>query len=315
MSSTAHLDQAALANLTAEEREAFNESEYSASELEAMKRLAGDDGDDGADEGDPNEVLDANGKPIADVAQPAKAAEAKPDTAAAEAAAETPAKAAPEPAQDKQHIYKAALPEDFDTKVKDLAEKSAELRAQFKGGEIDFDAFEEQNAALQQDREALTMARAKAEISQEMTQQNAETQWNNAINRLYSSAKTDGVDYKADQERNAELDQFVKVLANNPAHQDKSMDWFLTEAHKRVMVLNGKNISTGAQQADPAPKPAAQNRNPPAAPKSIAHIPGGDGPGDVGGEFAHLDALDGNDLESAIAKMSPAQREKYSRGG
>jgi hypothetical protein len=80
-------------------------------------------------------------------------------------------------------------------------------------------------------------------------------------------------------------------------------------------VLNGKNISPAVQQADPAPKPAAQNRNPPAAPKTIAHIPGGDGPGDVGGEFAHLDALDGNDLESAIAKMSPAQREKYSRGG
>jgi hypothetical protein len=319
MSSTAHLDQAALNNLTAEEREAFNESEYSAAELEAMKKLAGDDGDyDDVDDGDPNEVLDANGKPVTVETPTEKAGEAKPDAMAADAAAaDTAAKATPEPepAQDKQLVYKAALPEDFDTKVKDLSDKSAALRAQFKAGEIDFDAFEEQNATLAQDREALTMARAKAEISQEMTQQNAETQWNNAINRLYSNAKTEGIDYKADQERNAELDQFVKVLANNPAHQDKSMDWFLTEAHKRVMVLNGKNISAATQQADPAPKPAAQNRNPPAAPKTIAHIPGGDGPGDVGGEFAHLDSLDGNDLESAIAKMSAAQREKYSRGG
>jgi hypothetical protein len=43
-------------------------------------------------------------------------------------------------------------------------------------------------------------------------------------------------------------------------------------------------------------------------------VPGGDGPGDVEGEFAHLDALEGEALESAIAKMSPAQREKFSRG-
>lgn len=315
MSSTAHLDQDALNNLTPEEREAFNESEYSASELEAMKKLAGDDGDDGEDDGDPNEVLDADGKPITVSVAPGKsnAADAAADTGTvAPPAAKVDA---PEPVQDKQLVYKAELPEDFDQKVKDLSEKSAALRAQFKAGDIDFDAFEEQNATLLEERESLTMARAKAEISREMTQQSAETQWNSAINRLYTSAKTEGIDYKADQERNAELDQFVKVLANNPAHQDKSMDWFLTEAHKRVMVLNGKTLQAPATETAAQAKPAAQNRTPPTPPKTISQIPGGDGPGDVGGEFAHLDALDGNDLESAIAKMSPAQREKYSRGG
>lgn len=309
--STAHLDQDALNNLTAEERKAFDEPEYSPAELESMKRLAGDDSDDGADDGDPNEVLDADGKPV--IAPAADTPVAKVDPVANEPVA----KADPEPVQEKQVVYKAALPEDFDTKVKDLTEKSAALRAQFKAGEIDFDAFEEQNLTLMQDREALTMARAKAEISQEMTQQSAQASWANAISRLFNAAKSDGIDYQANQDRNAELDQFVKVLANNPAHQDKSMDWFLTEAHKRVMVLNGQALKaqdSGNAKSTTETKPT-QNRTPPPAPKTIAHIPGGDGPGDVGGEFAHLDALDGNDLESAIAKMTPSQREKYSRGG
>jgi hypothetical protein len=163
---------------------------------------------------------------------------------------------------------------------------------------------------IETERAELNGAKLKVDIAQEMSQQQAAQQWESAINSLFKSAKAEGIDYKADQDRNAELDQFVKVLANNPAHQDKSMDWFLTEAHKRVMVLNGKTV----QAAAPA-KPAAQNRTPPAPPKTIAHIPGGDGPGDVGGEFAHLDALDGNDLEAAIARMTPAAREKYSRGG
>ena len=40
-----------------------------------------------------------------------------------------------------------------------------------------------------------------------------------------------------------------------------------------------------------------------------------DGPGDVSDEFGNVDALDGLDLESAIARMTPAQREKYARAG
>ena len=320
MSSTAHLDQDALANLTPEEREAFNESEYSDSEKESLARLAakaaGDDTDDDADDGDPDEVLDADGKPVTVPGATDKSgAGDKPAAPVSEDGAPTNV-AAPEPAPEKQVVYKATLPEDFENKVKDLGERAAALKAQFKAGEIDFDTFEEQNGALLQERETLTLARAKAEISQEMIQQQAETTWANAINKLFTSAsKNDGIDYKGDKERNAELDQFVKVLANKPENQDKSMDWFLNEAHKRVLVLNGKTIQAPTEQTNKETKPNAQNRTPPNAPKHIAQVPGGDGPGDVGGEFQHLDALDGNDLEAAIAKMTPAQREKFSRGG
>ena len=104
----------------------------------------------------------------------------------------------------------------------------------------------------------------------------------------------------------ADLDTFVKALANNPANKDQNEAWFLTEAHKRVNALHG----AVTPPVPPPPAVKGQNRTPPAVPKSIAGIPGGEGPGDVGSEFAAVDALTGQAREDAIARMTPAQREK-----
>jgi len=51
-----------------------------------------------------------------------------------------------------------------------------------------------------------------------------------------------------------------------------------------------------------------------AVPKTLAQVPGSDGPGDVGSEFAAVDSLSGDELEDAIARMTPAQRAKYAAG-
>ena len=61
---------------------------------------------------------------------------------------------------------------------------------------------------------------------------------------------------------------------------------------------------------------AKAKRKPPvdAAPTTLAQVPGSDGPGDVSDEFSDVLALDGLEFEEAIARMSPAQREKFLRG-
>jgi hypothetical protein len=95
------------------------------------------------------------------------------------------------------------------------------------------------------------------------------------------------------------------------------MEWFLAEAHKRVMALRG-----AANVSAPAPTPAVDRKAEAAAarkprmdavPATLAQVPGADGPGDVGGEFADVLSLDGMEYETAIARMSPAQREKFAR--
>ena len=105
----------------------------------------------------------------------------------------------------------------------------------------------------------------------------------------------------------------VRSLARDPKHQDKPPEWFLTEGHKRVKALHGID----AKPAPPAIADPKASRKPPidAAPKTLAQVPGSDGPGDVdGNEFSDVDRLTGHAQEGAIRKMSPAQRERYMAG-
>ncbi|MDV7397486.1 hypothetical protein RZS08_39155, partial [Arthrospira platensis SPKY1] len=130
----------------------------------------------------------------------------------------------------------AKLPSDYDDQIKALKEKDLELRQKFKDGEIDIDERDAGLIDLSEQRERLLVLRAKAEISQEMTEQTAQSQWQNEINRAIArAAKEDGIDYRKDAAKAQDWDQFVRILAAKPEHSDKPMDWFLAEAHKRVL--------------------------------------------------------------------------------
>lgn len=324
--SAATLDQDILDTMTPEELAAINDPEHSEAELEAMRRIADDDGEDDDGDDDDTSAPPVEGKdapPAAENKPAAPAAAAAPNTDPAPADAPAASAAVEEPAMPPSAVtatYDAKLPSDYDDQVKTLATQEADLKAKFKSGEIDFDEFELQRGELLTRRDELNQARIKAEISQEMTQQTAQNQWKNTVDRfVLSAAKEDGgIDYRKDLAKQADLDQFVRVLAAREENSDKPMDWFLTEAHKRVKALHGVADAAPAPKVDPAAAAKAANdaRKPPvaAAPATLAQVPGGDGPGDVAGEFADIDALEGDALESAIAKMTPAQREKWARG-
>jgi len=298
------MDADALATLTPEEREAIEGSDIPDEDLNVIKKIAGDADNDASDDGDDDQDDADDGD---DDAAPIEGKTA-PAEAAAEDAAEDEA-----PARQAVPRYEAQLPSDYDDQIKSLKDRDAELRQKFKDGEIDIDERDAGLAELSEQRERLLVARAKAEISQEMTEQTAQQSWQTEINKAIArAAKEDGIDYRKDQAKAADWDQFVRILAANPAHADKSMDWFLAEAHRRVLALHG---------VAPAPKretieDAKAKRKPPldAAPKTLAQVPGSDGPGDVESEFSDIDALEGWELEQAIARMSPAQRAKYLKG-
>ncbi|MBI5257019.1 MAG: hypothetical protein HY855_11010 [Burkholderiales bacterium] len=297
----------------------------SAAEIDALKAVAGDDTDDA---GDPDEVLDADGNPVV---APAAAAQA---AAPAAAPAPVPAAAAPTPAPTPQEAaeeppaapavastaYQATLPDDFDAQVAALAGETDALAAKHKAGEIDSDTYRTEADKLAERRAELNMVKFKADLSAEMVQQEAARQWNGAINTLFDRvSKDDGIDYRKDEVRRADLDTFVKALAANPATEAWPMSRFLEEAHKRVVALHGPAAAAPAATpaaAPAAPAPAAGARKPPvdALPQTLAAVPGGDGPGDVAGEFDEVDRLTGEAYEDAIAKMSPATRERYQRG-
>lgn len=304
---SAALDADALATLTPEEREAIEGSEHSEADLEALKKVAGDaddasddDADDDGDDGDES-AAPVEGKPEPPEPKPEPQAEPEEEPDSAKA--------------DNAPRYDAKLPSDYDDQIKSLKQRDAELRQRFKDGEIDIDERDAGLAELTEQREALLVLRAKAEISQEMNQQSAAQQWQNTVNKAlndFAKPEQGGIDYRKDEAKQADLDGFVKMLANKPENADKSMEWFLQEGHRRVLALHG----VAPQPRRETVADAIAKRKPPvdAAPKTLAQVPGSDGPGDVEGEFADIEALEGMEYEDAIARMSPAQREKFLRG-
>lgn len=298
--------------LTPEERAAIEDGAEEAAEQEALARIAAQAGDDSdGDDGDDADTTPAAGDtPPAASPAPAAAAAAEPAATAVE----------PAPATKAQAAYTAELPADIDVKQKAISEELGALRDKFKSGELDVDEYESQRDDLLDQRNELNKAITKAEISQEMQQQTAQQAWQAAIERTFDTAakpEQGAIDYRQDKAKAADLDLFVRRLAEDPANADKDMDWFLLEGHRRVKALHGIAPAAGdGAKPTPAPAPAAQTRKAPidAAPKTLAQVPGADGPGDVGGEFTDLDALDGEDLEAAVARLSPAQRAKYEQG-
>jgi hypothetical protein len=298
------LDGIAADLLSDEERAAISDG-LDESEIDALKAVAGDDGegvedDPGGDEdGDSDDGDQDDGGEEEGNGQEAEAEEAS---------------AAPSDNDEPRRKggYRAALPEGFAEQVAGIEAEQEVLADQFKAGDIDFDEYRASEAALYTRRDALSATRLKAEISAEMEQQSAEQQWQDAVNTLVGRvAAEDKIDYRKDAEKQRDLDAFVKVLAGDEKNATKPMRWFLDEAHKRVKALHG--VASAPLVTPPAKLSGSRRPNLSAVPKTLAHVPGGDGPGDIGDEFSGIDGLEGLELESAIAKMSPAQREKFAR--
>lgn len=307
-----------ISTLTPEEQSAIRDAERDDGlDVDALRKIAASDTSSKDDDDDDA----APGAAAAGGAPPIEGQGAGPGAAAA--AAPAPAAAAPAPAASADAAparrYEAKLPDNYDATVKDLATRESDLRAKFKEGDIEFDDFEEQRAAILTEREGLLVARTKAEVSDEFNAQGVTQEWNAKVAALMDRAATPeggGVDYRKDTEKADDLDTFVKALAAKPENNDKPMEWFLNEGHRRVQALHGltKPVPPPVVKDDKATIAAAVAARVPAldsAPKTLAHVPGSDGPGDLHGEFAELDQVNGLALEDKIRSMTPAQRERY----
>ena len=311
---TISLDEHHASTLSDEELAAIRGDDLSDEERDLLQSVAGD-GDDGDDDDDDDDLADEDGDDDGDgdtdddqdgAADPVTAAVADTDSAAAQ----QPASARQSPAS-----YQAAgLPADFQEQISATHDAQRDLLQKFQDGELEVSEYAAELSKINEQRDALVAARIKAEISQEMAEQASAREWQQAVHRFIDRvAKDEQVDYRADAARAKDLDAFVKLLANDPENAQQSSDWFLQEAHKLVNARRGGTVT--ATKDDPRPRPAPRKPDLKAVPKTLAHVPGSDGPGDVSDEFGHLDSLDGMDLENAIARMTPAQREKYARAG
>jgi len=290
-------DEHILSTMTEEERATILEQQ-SPEEIAAIAAIANGD-EDGPDDDD------EDGDKVETAAAPESAQAAKEPTP------QVPVDQATNEAF--QPSYQAKLPDDFAARETALKDQEAALVARFKSGELDFDKYRVEAELLSKSERELDAIRLKASLSQEMTAQTAEQQWHHTVQRfMTTTAKEGGIDYSKDPEKQADLDLFVRALANDAKNADKPAEWFLSEGHKRVKAMHGIGLVAAPVVADVK----ASRKSPiDAAPKTLAQVPGGNGPGDVdGNEFSDVDRLTGDAQEAAIAKMTPAQRERYMSG-
>ena len=303
--------------LTQEEIDAI-QAEPSPDELITMRQaedaaLLPHDADEAVDGGGDDTAVytEAGSTLAAGLDKPAGVAEGSGDPAAVVNIPDTATDAKPVVPADAAPRYDAKLPDDYAQQLDQVKTERAALKEQYKNGELDFDEYEEQREALADKAQALRELQLKASISQEMNAQNAQQIWEAKVKSFVGQVKAE-IDYSADGAKASDFDAFIKMLANNPANDDKPMDWFLSEAHKRTLALHG--VAVKPVQSRQSVK---DGRKPPVGdlPQTLAHVPGSDDAAEIHGRFEHLDKLDGLDLEMALARMSPADRDVYLRGG
>ncbi len=306
---TTALDKDILDTLTDEEREAMQQDDVPGSEGAAASAGAADADAEGDDKDD-----DEGGAPIEGKGASDKAGDAEDKAAETTPAAEPPApRPAPAPA------YSFKLPDDFADKVAAVKEKEGALWSKFNDGEISREELQQSLGDVVEERQSLNAMQLKAELAADMQRQQMEQSRDQAVNALFTRAAAadgGGIDYRKDDARRKDLDGFLKVLAADEANEDKSLQWFLDEAHKRVLALNGIAVST-----KPAVDPKIAAANAVAARKAdttglnatLAHVPGGQGTGDVGGEFDDVLTLDGEAFEEALNEMARKNPQRFAR--
>jgi len=217
----------------------------------------------------------------------------------------------------------APEPEEYQAKMDDIGTRMEELGDQLDQGDITAKEFQTANIALMQEREALNSAVAKAEMYQEINQQNAEQMWQNEQDMFFASdaAKV----YEDNGVLFAAFNEAVKEVARDDGFANTSGTDILQEAHRRVTDMIGGNTTsdnadTTSEETPNKESKAKDELEARRAAKqgkekvvTLGGLPAADGTDTSGGEFAGLDSLNGMELEAAVNRLSPEQQERYYR--
>lgn len=229
--------------------------------------------------------------------------------------------------------YVANAPQDAEAQIKAQrdaiqAAKTAEKDALKKlhDGEIDFEEYDQirntSDAAVDAANEKLlelNLALNRAQVAEEMTQQQLARAWKGEVSELMKAAATEGLDYKGNAELNKELNGLVRAFGMEATERGmtdeglKASKWALQQAHANMKLRHPELVkaapapAAGAKPGEAAGKPADGKRHNLA---TLASMPNADRPLGDTDDIAKFGQLEGEDLEKAIAGMSPAQVEK-----
>lgn len=148
----------------------------------------------------------------------------------------------------------------------------------------------------------------------ERYQKQAEQVWNQEKDKFFALPENQ----KFLQKRSMfnALDGFVKELLEQPHLTPKDLGNVLREARQKYVEDFGEFYQGARQQHEPKPQPTVKPQpSKVEPPKTLAHMPVAEPNNVLDGRFAVLDNIkDPEQLEKAIARMSPSDRDAYLRG-
>lgn len=294
-----------LRGLSAVERETMLAMGDDDEDVALATGVSPDDGDDGDDDGD-----DA----------PAPKAPAADDAPAGD---EPPAPAAGDESEDDEPaaVTPRATPQDAGEQRAALRAEQAAALQKLMDGEIDPEAYNKLNNETQDKLEALVRAEAADQTRDMITRDAMMKDYSAELGAVQKAVRAAGLDLK-DEATGAEFDRAVRMFANEatargladvPGNLAASRA-ALSDAQEYLLRRHGK--SAPAPAAAPAPVATKSPARVPQAPDrsqlppTLANIPAA-ADATISNEFSHLENLEGNALERALARLTPDQQDRY----
>lgn len=205
-------------------------------------------------------------------------------------------------------VYQAPGVEDYEGRMAQIAEASREIAAGYEAGDFDLEEYQSRQRKLTELEWSLREANLKASLASEQQQQNLAQRWLWEQERFFNSPSNRA--YREDPIVGAAFSTAVQALAADASNDSKPMAWFLEEADRITRAKLRVGPETAPQNNV---RPIRGKR--PNAPPTLAGVPSAAIPesGDPD-EFSRLDRLNGMELESALARMSTEEADRYLMG-
>lgn len=234
---------------------------------------------------------------------PAPAAEAPAPAPAEESSATAPATAVPR--------YDVGDPSKIDEKLAALDKKESDAFTQLMDGTIDQEAY--QNVLKEVKREErVLVAQQTLHVANLQAEQRAQEQAIEALATSAAKPEGGGIDYKTDVTAQKQFDVALGMIHADPENARLTFEQQLNKAHDAVLAIRGKSRAAALAPApSAAPAPASRAVDKSQMPPTLSRVPPAADPSIAGNEFAHLESLDGVELEKAFARLTPEQQERY----
>jgi hypothetical protein len=207
------------------------------------------------------------------------------------------------------------IPEDWANQLRATNDAIEELDKQLEDGDIDYAAHAKLNRELTAQLSELRAMQREAEFVAGNNEMIAEQHWQWEVDRFIDEHS----EFKNAVHQGA-LRGALEDLYQVEENIGKPYRWFLREAAGQVRSAFGldapaipANKGNDAQEADRQDAIDAQKKDKPQdpPPQTLGGVPEASAEPVARDEFSAIDRLEGMDLEAALAKMAPAQVDKY----